>query len=75
MIEAPHEPCSYCGVRADVGCKHRPPSGPPPQTFPEKADRRKGDTRRIPGLAFHPERRTPDAVKRAADKLFNKERS
>lgn len=30
MRPAPVEPCGRCGVRADVGCKHRPAEGPPP---------------------------------------------
>lgn len=26
-IAAPEEPCQRCGVRADVGCRHRPAAG------------------------------------------------
>jgi hypothetical protein len=30
-LEAPAgEPCGRCGVRADVGCRHRPAAGVPP---------------------------------------------
>lgn len=44
--EAPAEPCSRCGVRADVGCKHRPAQGAQPlaiaRSNDEKPDGRKG---------------------------------
>lgn len=40
MLEAPHEPCWRCQVRADVGCAHRPASGPPPAKVPVRVDGR-----------------------------------
>lgn len=38
MIGAPHEPCGRCGTRADVGCRHQPPSGPPPLALQDSPD-------------------------------------
>lgn len=29
------EPCYFCEVRSDVGCKHRPAEGPPPLAIAE----------------------------------------
>lgn len=35
------EPCTYCGVRSDVACRHRMASRPRPPLPDEKVDRRK----------------------------------
>lgn len=59
-------PCSYCGVRPDVACKHRPATGEPPVQMAERVDRRK---RQLQGLAFHPDWLTEAAVRRAAERL------
>jgi len=44
-IIAPNEPCPRCGVRADVGCKHRPAEGSPPPAI-ARAEYEKRDGRR-----------------------------
>lgn len=55
-IEAPVEPCPRCGVRADVGCKHRPAEGVPPQAI-VRTNHEKRDGRSRPnsgqGWNFH----------------------
>lgn len=30
-------PCDRCGIRADIGCKHRKPIGPPPPNLAAQA--------------------------------------
>lgn len=58
--EATEEPCQRCGVRADVGCKHRPPLGLPPIAVAEPEDKEDGrhQSRKNggQGWAFHRER-------------------
>ena len=53
--QATIEPCGRCGVRADVGGKHRPAEGPPPIAVTDT--RPPPDGRRAPrpgaGLNFH----------------------
>jgi hypothetical protein len=43
MVEPP---CPRCNVRADIGCKHQPPSGPPPIAIEEND----GDNWQLDGL-------------------------
>jgi hypothetical protein len=53
-LDAPEEPCWRCGVRADVGCKHRPAAGIAPRPVARVEDRRRADKGQ--GLGFHRER-------------------
>lgn len=67
--------CGRCGVRADVGCKHQPAAGSAPPAITDgslKADNRRRPPIRMGGMAFHPGRRTTDAVQAAAERLFTK---
>jgi hypothetical protein len=61
-LPAPDEPCWRCEVRADVGCKHREPTGVPPPAIAGGGEE-KIDGRRAPrpgaGLNFHV-RKSPD---------------
>lgn len=54
---APAEPCRRCGVRADVGCKHRPAQGVVPLVVATAGDPPPLDRRSRPnggqGLSFH----------------------
>lgn len=49
------EPCARCGVRADVGCKHRPAAGdrPPAIASPDVKPDGRGGARPGNGHNFH----------------------
>lgn len=50
LASAPSEPCNRCGVRADVGCKHRPAEGALPIAMDPRRNKAKRDGRlRDPG--------------------------
>lgn len=73
LANAPSEPCSRCGVRADVGCRHRPAAGPPPPAMdprgkPKKDGRHKSGSG-WQGRAFHPVTRSETEALKA---LFTK---
>lgn len=72
--EAPAEPCGRCGVRADVGCKHRGPQGLPPVAVADprpKIDARSHGNNGGQGWAMHRDR-FPAAMERARKMLSTK---
>lgn len=68
------EPCARCGVRADVGCRHRAASGdvPPALTdFAPKKPRGPGP-KDFGGLTLAGHKRSSSNVMAAAEALFSK---
>jgi hypothetical protein len=60
-VPAPEEPCGRCGVRADVGCKHRPAVGVKPLAIERAKEPERKDGRSRPGqmqglLSHHQDR-------------------
>jgi hypothetical protein len=51
LASGPTEPCLRCGVRADVGCKHRPAEGRPPPAMDPRSAKPKRDGRSKPSVS------------------------
>jgi hypothetical protein len=65
------EPCGRCGVRADIGCKHRPAEGAPPASI--RAAKPKARAQRFVGegfSAFHKPRKRE--LERLVERAFKR---
>lgn len=79
-FDSEREPCSRCGVRADVGCSHRKAAGPPPhaiarQRFEEGQPRPAWKRGEMNGLLSHHQDRIAsnlEAAKRSLEPLSRK---